>query len=74
MNLEALEYLTTQGCSAKCCNHDGHDKLYLHARCHVSGGIEVSFKSGNDFILIACLECKEEIARIEVASNDRPLG
>lgn len=69
--LEDIEEFVVQGCASLDCKHEGHDRMFVHARCHLGGRIEVSFKFGDNFLTIACGECHQEIMKIIIASKGR---
>jgi len=68
--LESLENLIVQGCGSPGCDHQSHmNPMFLHAACHLDGEIEASFRFGDDYLLIACRECHEEVVRIYITSK-----
>ncbi|MCK5316925.1 MAG: hypothetical protein KAJ55_03375 [Anaerolineales bacterium] len=70
--LEDLEDATAQGCTTPGCNHEHSGPLYLHPMCHkFEGKLEVSFKFGDDHVVIACAQCHSEVIRVQVASKGR---
>jgi ribosomal protein S27E len=66
---EDLERLSEAGCQTPGCKHDHAQTLYVHAQCHPSGKIEVSYTRGSGFIHIACGVCGQIIADIAVAER-----
>lgn len=64
---EDLERMAASGCQGDGCDHRG-EPLFLHARCHVSGRIEVSYSKG--VLRVGCQECGEAIAEVAVARNE----
>lgn len=73
LNLDDLQRVMTQGCSAPDCDHKDHSnldngRLFLHPRCHPTG-IEASIQIDEDFIRIQCVECHDEIVTIRIAKK-----
>jgi len=66
---EDLERMSKAGCQVPGCQHDHPQILYIHARCHLGGRIEVSYTGGDGFLRIACRECGQIIADIAVAEK-----
>lgn len=65
---EDLDRLAASGCSRPgCCGDHKHDILFIHARCHMSGGIEVSYSEG--VLHVACAVCHATIVNVPVSSR-----
>jgi len=54
-------------CEVPDCTHEDHSTLYIHGRCHMNAGNEVSYNKLTGLLTIACKECKKRIAQIAVA-------
>lgn len=64
-----LDRLAIGGCATPGCTHEDHGTVFLHARCHVRGPIEASYKIGSGTLRIACRVCHTVIADIAVAGS-----
>jgi hypothetical protein len=70
---EVLDALVARGCGVADCDHAHHaEPLFLHARCHLDGRIEVSYRHGSGVLRIGCRECGKVIAQVAVAYGDPP--
>jgi len=72
LNLEDLERLAGGGCQVPGCTHPHSGALYVHARCHLGAGNEVSYVLGSGVLRIACRVCKKVIAEVAVAPEVPP--
>jgi hypothetical protein len=63
------EDLDSVGCTLPGCDHEHHggDGIFLHSKCHLGSGMEVEYVDGK--IIVRCLECKNPVATIAVASR-----
>jgi hypothetical protein len=61
------EQLIEAGCSTPNCGHD-HSEVYFHARCHPTADVSARYVKSLNHLVIACVKCDQEIARIAVAS------
>ncbi len=64
-----LDLIAAHGCESPGCNHEGHDTIFMHARCHVRGGVEVSYQRGTGVLQVACAKCHKIIGEIKVAND-----
>jgi hypothetical protein len=60
--------LKNVGCSEPFCEHD-HSVLFLHPRCHLKAGTEVSYDKRTGQLTIVCGRCKQHVATIAVAAG-----
>jgi len=72
-HLEDLEDAAAKGCNEPGCTHEDHGSgpLYLHAFCHKYAGLAVSFKYGENYLVIACAKCSKEVIRVQIDSKGR---
>ena len=66
MALTRIE-LDQAGCDMADCQHD-HSILYLHAGCHLKGGVEVIYTKATGALTISCAKCHKFVAEIAVAT------
>lgn len=67
-----LEKMIEKGCQVPGCDHADHphhETLFIHARCHLQAGVELSYTQGNGYLLAACGTCKKEIGRFILGHN-----
>lgn len=65
---EYLDKMAEAGCGVEGCTHDTHDKpFFLHARCHIKSGLEVSYLHGSGELVLACNTCKLPVGTVAVA-------
>lgn len=57
--------LDKMGCDTPNCAHD-HSVIYLHARCHMKSGVAVRYEKRGAQLVIECLKCSREMARIYI--------
>lgn len=51
------------------CQHGCDDNtLFLHAACHMDLNPVIDCFEGQDFILISCLICRKEVAKVKIAN------
>lgn len=60
-----LDMLAANGCTNPGCNHQDHDQLYLHSRCHRAAQV-IAYHTSDDILEVACAGCKDLICRIAV--------
>lgn len=66
---EDLDRLAAQGCgNPGCTHHHELDPLFLHPRCHIGGGVEVSYMMGTGLLSVTCAKCHKAVVVVEVAS------
>lgn len=73
-HLEDLEDVAAKGCNEPGCDHEDHEHnlpLFLHGFCHKAAGLAVSFKYGDNYLVIACAECSKEVLRVQIDSKGR---
>lgn len=64
-----LEDLERMKCCTPDCDHDSHDGLmYFHSLCHPLEPTWVHFDGSTGELVIECAVCKEDVARVVVAS------
>jgi hypothetical protein len=44
-----------------------HSKVYFHGKCHPYSPMRVVYEKKTGEVVISCAECRNEIARVEVA-------
>lgn len=66
---EDLDEAMKHGCQKPGCNHEGHDTLYLHSRCHPQARAEVSYTVGSGHLVVACAHCKTPIVIASLANR-----
>lgn len=57
-------------CATPGCTHEDHSELFLHARCHMNAGLQVSYSLVTGTLKIACLTCDTPIAVVAVAAGE----
>jgi hypothetical protein len=62
-----LDLMAAHGCETPGCNHEGHDTVFLHGRCHPRARAEASYECGSGVLRVACADCHKLIAEIKVA-------
>ena len=69
LNKTDLDKATLSGCQMPGCKHKDHSTLFIHARCHPHGDIEVSYTLLSGELLIACRVCHTPIIAVAVADG-----
>jgi hypothetical protein len=68
MTLEEFYAAARGGCQVPGCGH-AHGVMFLHARCHPSSGIRVSFDPETRVLRVACRECERLVVEIELPAG-----
>jgi hypothetical protein len=63
-----LDRMAAKGCQDPTCGHTDHDAtIFLNARCHMDGALDISYELNSGVLQLACRECGKTIAAIKVA-------
>lgn len=62
-----LDMMAAKGCQEPSCKGGHEEIIFIHGRCHLDAPLEVSYKRGDGFLVVACLKCHKPITRVKVA-------
>lgn len=66
-----LDLMAAKGCQAPGCKNHDHT-IFLHGRCHMSAGLDVSYTRDSRALVIVCARCKRHVATVAVADEEPP--
>jgi hypothetical protein len=72
LNRKDLDQQAIMGCEAEGCDHTNCNEIYIHARCHIRGGVEVCYKKATGTLVISCALCHQLIVNVAVANENEP--
>lgn len=65
---EDLDAASLSGCGNPGCTHSTHS-FYIHSKCHVDAGLDVSYTHDSGSLHITCRECGQPIIDVVVAKD-----
>lgn len=64
-----LDEFAAGGCQVDGCECGKHGVLFLNAKCHPGGRVEVSYRNGSSVLRVGCKECGRLVASVSVAKE-----
>lgn len=61
------EDLATARCANPGCTHEDHTQMFLHAKCHPQGGLDVAYNLIKNALEVSCARCHKPVGEIAVA-------